>query len=282
MAKTKKFQTETTQLLQLMIHSLYSNKEVFVRELISNASDALDKLRFRALTNSRLAERSENLGIKIELDEENSVIKISDNGIGMNEDEIVQNLGTIARSGTSEFLKKLTGDKKKDSNLIGQFGVGFYSAFMVAKKVVVISKSALSKSAQAIHWESSGDEKYILKEVDKETCGTDVIVYLKEENKNFTNSFEIKNLISKYSQYINFPIRIDDAGAEVTLNEEEALWLKPKNSLSDEEYNNFYKFCTFQNMHHLIYGIVSHPEVSNCMFKGCLSWMMLNIFFPYI
>ena len=169
MAKTKKFQTETTQLLQLMIHSLYSNKEVFVRELISNASDALDKLRFRALTNSRLAERSENLGIKIELDEENSVIKISDNGIGMNEDEIVQNLGTIARSGTSEFLKKLTGDKKKDSNLIGQFGVGFYSAFMVAKKVVVISKSALSKSAQAIHWESSGDEKYILKEVDKET-----------------------------------------------------------------------------------------------------------------
>ncbi|MDA9739138.1 molecular chaperone HtpG [Pseudomonadota bacterium] len=244
MAKTKKFQTETTQLLQLMIHSLYSNKEVFVRELISNASDALDKLRFRALTNSRLAERSENLGIKIELDEENSVIKISDNGIGMNEDEIVQNLGTIARSGTSEFLKKLTGDKKKDSNLIGQFGVGFYSAFMVAKKVVVISKSALSKSAQAIHWESSGDEKYILKEVDKETCGTDVIVYLKEENKNFTNSFEIKNLISKYSQYINFPIRIDDAGAEVTLNEEEALWLKPKNSLSDEEYNNFYKFLT--------------------------------------
>ena len=162
----------------------------------------------------------------------------------MNEDEIVQNLGTIARSGTSEFLKKLTGDKKKDSNLIGQFGVGFYSAFMVAKKVVVISKSALSKSAQAIHWESSGDEKYTLKEVDKETCGTDVIVYLKEENKNFTNSFEIKNLISKYSQYINFPIKIDDAGAEVTLNEEEALWLKPKNSLSDEEYNNFYKFLT--------------------------------------
>ena len=151
-SKTKSFQTETKQLLQLMIHSLYSNKEIFLRELISNASDALDKLRFKSISSSKLASLSDDLKIKVIVDEENKTVTISDNGIGMSEEEIIENIGTIARSGTAEFLGKLTGDKKKDSNLIGQFGVGFYSVFMIAEKVQVLSKSAQKKSSQPILW----------------------------------------------------------------------------------------------------------------------------------
>ena len=245
-SKTKSFQTETKQLLQLMIHSLYSNKEIFLRELISNASDALDKLRFKSISSSKLASLSEDLKIKVIVDEENKTLTISDNGIGMSEEEIVENIGTIARSGTAEFLGKLTGDKKKDSNLIGQFGVGFYSVFMIAEKVQVLSKSAKKKSAQPILWESSGEEKYKLTEVEKKSHGTDIIIYLSEDNHDFADNQKIKFLINKYSQYINFPIYLSNINQEEEIiNEADALWLKPKRSIKENEYNEFYKFICF-------------------------------------
>ena len=245
-SKTKSFQTETKQLLQLMIHSLYSNKEIFLRELISNASDALDKLRFKSISSSKLASLSDDLKIKVIVDEENKTLTISDNGIGMSEEEIIENIGTIARSGTAEFLGKLTGDKKKDSNLIGQFGVGFYSVFMIAEKVEVLSKSAQKKSSQPILWESSGEDKYRLTEVEKKSHGTDIIIYLSEENHDFANKGRISFLINKYSQYINFPIYLSNIDEEEeVINETDALWLKPKRSIKEDEYNEFYKFISF-------------------------------------
>ena len=245
-SKTKSFQTETKQLLQLMIHSLYSNKEIFLRELISNASDALDKLRFKSIGSSKLASLSDDLKIKVIVDEENKTLTISDNGIGMSEEEIIENIGTIARSGTAEFLGKLTGDKKKDSNLIGQFGVGFYSVFMIAEKVQVLSKSAQKKSSQPILWESSGEDKYKLTEVEKKSYGTDIIIYLSEENHDFANKQRISFLINKYSQYINFPIYLSNIDEEEeVINETDALWLKPKRSIKEDEYNEFYKFISF-------------------------------------
>ena len=245
-SKTKSFQTETKQLLQLMIHSLYSNKEIFLRELISNASDALDKLRFKSISSSKLASLSDDLKIKVIVDEENKTLTISDNGIGMSEEEIIENIGTIARSGTAEFLGKLTGDKKKDSNLIGQFGVGFYSVFMIAEKVQVLSKSAQKKSSQPILWESSGEDKYKLSEVEKKSHGTDIIIYLSEENHDFANKQRISFLINKYSQYINFPIYLSNIDEEEeVINETDALWLKPKRSIKEDEYNEFYKFISF-------------------------------------
>ena len=245
-SKTKSFQTETKQLLQLMIHSLYSNKEIFLRELISNASDALDKLRFKSISSSKLASLSDDLKIKVIVDEKNKTLTISDNGIGMSEDEIIENIGTIARSGTAEFLGKLTGDKKKDSNLIGQFGVGFYSVFMIAEKVQVLSKSAQKKSSQPILWESSGEDKYKLTEVEKKSHGTDIIIYLSEENHDFANKQRISFLINKYSQYINFPIYLSNIDEEEeVINETDALWLKPKRSIKKDEYNEFYKFISF-------------------------------------
>ena len=245
-SKTKSFQTETKQLLQLMIHSLYSNKEIFLRELISNASDALDKLRFKSISSSKLASLSDDLKIKVIVDEEDKTLTISDNGIGMSEEEIIENIGTIARSGTAEFLGKLTGDKKKDSNLIGQFGVGFYSVFMIAEKVQVLSKSAQKKSSQPILWESSGEDKYKLTEVEKKSHGTDIIIYLSEENHDFANKQRISFLINKYSQYINFPIYLSNINEEEeVINETDALWLKPKRSIKEDEYNEFYKFISF-------------------------------------
>jgi molecular chaperone HtpG len=245
-SKTKSFQTETKQLLQLMIYSLYSNKEIFLRELISNASDALDKLRFKSISSSKLASLSDDLKIKVIVDEENKTLTISDNGIGMSEEEIIENIGTIARSGTAEFLGKLTGDKKKDSNLIGQFGVGFYSVFMIAEKVQVLSKSAQKKSSQPILWESSGEDKYKLTEVEKKSHGTDIIIYLSEENHDFANKQRISFLINKYSQYINFPIYLSNIDEEEeVINETDALWLKPKRSIKEDEYNEFYKFISF-------------------------------------
>ena len=245
-SKTKSFQTETKQLLQLMIHSLYSNKEIFLRELISNASDALDKLRFKSISSSKLASLSDDLKIKVIVDEENKTLTISDNGIGMSEEEIIENIGTIARSGTAEFLGKLTGDKKKDSNLIGQFGVGFYSVFMIAEKVQVLSKSAQKKSSQPILWESSGEDKYKLTEVEKKSHGTDIIIYLSEENHDFANKQRVSFLVNKYSQYINFPIYLSNIDEEEeVINETDALWLKPKRSIKEDEYNEFYKFISF-------------------------------------
>ncbi|NCU88474.1 MAG: molecular chaperone HtpG [Proteobacteria bacterium] len=231
-SKTKSFQTETKQLLKLMIHSLYSNKEIFIRELVSNASDAIDKLRFKSVEDKSIAKYTKDLKIDVQVLKEENKIIISDNGIGMNEDEIVSNIGTIARSGTASFLENITGDKKKDSNLIGQFGVGFYSVFMVADKVQVISKSVFEKSDSAIMWESSGEEKYKLSEVTKETNGTDIVIYLNEENTEFVG---------------------EDAESK-RINDADALWLKSKRSIKDDEYKEFYKFITYDQEDPLLWA----------------------------
>ena len=245
-SKTKSFQTETKQLLKMMIHSLYSNKEIFIRELVSNASDAIDKLRFKSVEDKSIAKYTKDLKIDVQVLKSESKIIISDNGIGMNEDEIVSNIGTIARSGTASFLENITGDKKKDSNLIGQFGVGFYSVFMVADKVQVISKSVFEDSDSAIMWESSGEEKYKLSEVSKETNGTDIIIYLNDENSEFAEEGRVRFLLEKYSQYINFPLNLIGEDSEPKrINDAEALWLKSKRSIKDDEYKEFYKFITF-------------------------------------
>ena len=268
--KTRIFQTETKQLLKLMIHSLYSNKEIFIRELVSNASDALDKLRFESVGNEELSGLNNNLKIDITIDTDNNKIVISDNGIGMNEEEIVSNIGTIARSGTANFLENISGDKRKDSNLIGQFGVGFYSVFMVADKVQVCSKSANDKSSVGVMWESTGEEKYKLKEIEKSTNGTDIIIYLNEESKEFSETGRVKFLLEKYSQYINFPLNIIDSdGESQRINEAEALWLKPKRSIKDQEYKDFYKFISFDQEDPLMWvhnKVEGKNEYSNLLY----------------
>ena len=245
-SRTRSFQTETKQLLKLMIHSLYSNKEIFIRELVSNASDALDKLRFNSVQNKKLSKFAKDPSIKVQvLSEENKII-ISDNGIGMSEDEVIENIGTIARSGTASFLENITGDEKKDSNLIGQFGVGFYSVFMVADKVQVISKSALNDKDEGTFWESTGEDKYKIKSVEKINNGTEIHIFLNDDNTEFADIGRVRFLLEKYSQYINFPLYISD-GKETNerVNEAEALWLKSKRSIKDEEYKEFYKIISF-------------------------------------
>ena len=245
-SRTRSFQTETKQLLKLMIHSLYSNKEIFIRELVSNASDALDKLRFNSVQNKKLSKFAKDPSIKVQvLSDENKII-ISDNGIGMSEDEVIENIGTIARSGTASFLENITGDEKKDSNLIGQFGVGFYSVFMVADKVQVISKSALNDKDEGTFWESTGEDKYKIKSVEKINNGTEIHIFLNDDNAEFADIGRVRFLLEKYSQYINFPLYISD-GKETNerVNEAEALWLKSKRSIKDEEYKEFYKFISF-------------------------------------
>ena len=245
-SKTRIFQTETKQLLKLMIHSLYSNKEIFIREIVSNASDAIDKLRFKSVENKTLAKLTKDLQINVKVLKDQNKISISDNGIGMSEDEIVENIGTIARSGTASFLKNITGDRKKDSNLIGQFGVGFYSVFMVAEKVQVITKSALELDKDGTMWESNGEEKYKIKSIPKDTNGTEIIIYLNDDNKEFCEPGRIRFLLEKYSQYINFPLNIIDGENEPSrINEAEALWLKSKKNIKDQDYVDFYKFISF-------------------------------------
>jgi molecular chaperone HtpG len=272
MAKTKTriFQTETKQLLKLMIHSLYSNKEIFIRELVSNASDALDKLRFESVGDEKLSSLNKNLKIDITIDTNNNKIIISDNGIGMNEEEVVSNIGTIARSGTANFLENISGDKRKDSNLIGQFGVGFYSVFMVADKVQVCSKSAHEQSDIGVMWESTGEEKYKLKEIEKSSNGTDIIIYLNEESKEFSEPGRVKFLLEKYSQYINFPLNIiDGEGDSQRVNEAEALWLKPKRSIKEQEYKDFYKFISFDQDEPLMWvhnKVEGKNEYSNLLY----------------
>ncbi|MDG1247883.1 MAG: molecular chaperone HtpG [SAR86 cluster bacterium] len=272
MAKTKTriFQTETKQLLKLMIHSLYSNKEIFIRELVSNASDALDKLRFESVGDEKLSSFNKNLKIDITIDTNDNKIIISDNGIGMNEEEVVSNIGTIARSGTANFLENISGDKRKDSNLIGQFGVGFYSVFMVADKVQVCSKSAHEQSDIGVMWESTGEEKYKLKEIEKSSNGTDIIIYLNEESKEFSEPGRVKFLLEKYSQYINFPLNIiDGEGESQRVNEAEALWLKPKRSIKEQEYKDFYKFISFDQDEPLMWvhnKVEGKNEYSNLLY----------------
>ncbi|HEU5281134.1 MAG TPA: molecular chaperone HtpG [Gammaproteobacteria bacterium] len=242
------FQAEVKQLLNIVVHSLYSNKEIFLRELISNASDATDKLRFEAISDPALYENDSALKIKVTINKEARTITISDNGIGMSRDDIIQHLGTIAKSGTREFMAKLTGDQKKDSHLIGQFGVGFYSAFIVADKVTVHSRRAGLGAAHGVAWSSAGDGEYTVENIEKADRGTDVILHLKTEEDDFLNDWRIRSVIKKYSDHLNLPIlmpkKLDDgadSGEFETVNEATALWTLPKTKITLEQYHEFYK-----------------------------------------
>ncbi|MCL9684604.1 molecular chaperone HtpG [Legionella maioricensis] len=246
--QTMGFQTEVKQMLHLVVHSLYSNKEIFLRELISNASDALDKLRFLALSNGTLFENDSDLKITIQSNEKLKTITINDNGIGMSWDEAVENLGTIAKSGTKEFMSQLTGESAKDSQLIGQFGVGFYSAFIVADKVTVKSRRAGLKAEEGIVWESSGDGEFTIGYEKKATRGTEITLHLKAEDDEFLSDWRIRSIISKYSDHICWPIVMkktseDDKKTDEfeTVNKATALWTMQKSEISDEEYKLLYK-----------------------------------------
>jgi molecular chaperone HtpG len=241
------FQTEVTQLLDLMIHSLYSNKEIFLRELISNASDALDKLNYLSISDDKYKELKYEPKIEIKLDKEAKTLTISDSGIGMSKDDLVKNLGTIAKSGTKSFVEKLSGDAKKDSSLIGQFGVGFYSAFMVAHKVEVDSKKATAKSAHK--WVSSGGGEYEIQDSKKESHGTEITLYLNDDETEFLEEYRLKSIIEKYSNHIPFAIFLEkteekDGKTEISneqINKASALWRVNKSEIKKEEYNDFYK-----------------------------------------
>ncbi|WP_019601556.1 molecular chaperone HtpG [Teredinibacter turnerae] len=249
--ETRGFETEAKQLLHLMIHSLYSNKEIFLRELVSNASDAADKLRFEALNNGALYENDSELRIRISFDKEANTVTISDNGIGMTRDEVIENLGTIAKSGTAQFLSNLTGDQKKDSHLIGQFGVGFYSAFIVADKVVVQTRKAGASAADGVQWESEGEAEYNVSTIEKTDRGTTIILHLKKGQEEFADGWRLRSIIKKYSDHISLPIVMqkeqhgedadDQAPEDETINTATALWTRPRSEITDDEYKEFYK-----------------------------------------
>ncbi len=249
--ETRGFETEAKQLLHLMIHSLYSNKEVFLRELISNASDAADKLRFEVLSNPELYESDSHLHVKIEFDKAAGTITISDNGIGMSREEVISNLGTIARSGTAQFLAGLSGDQKKDAQLIGQFGVGFYSAFIVASKVEVITRRAGAAVTEAVHWVSSGEAEYSVETVERAERGTTVILHLRPEEIDFADEYRIRHIVKKYADHISIPVMMlktagnAEAAPEFeSVNAAKALWTRPRTEIKDEEYKEFYKLIS--------------------------------------
>lgn len=241
--ETREFQAEVRQLLDLMIHSLYSNKEIFLRELISNGSDACDKLRFEALGDDALFEGDSDLCIRVAFDKQARTITVSDNGVGMNRGEVIDNLGTIARSGTRQFLASLTGDQMKDRQLIGQFGVGFYSSFIVADRVVVETRRAGLGAEHGVRWESKGDGAYTLETIDKPARGTDVILHLRADDDEFLDASRLQHIVHKYSDHISLPIRMKKANGEGedTVNRANALWARPKTDIRDEEYREFYK-----------------------------------------
>ncbi len=254
--ETRGFETEAKQLLHLMIHSLYSNKEIFLRELISNASDAADKLRFEALDNDELYENDPELKIRVAFDKEAKTVTISDNGIGMTRDEVIQNLGTIAKSGTAAFMESLSGDQQKDSQLIGQFGVGFYSAFIVAQKVEVFTRRAGAAADEGVHWESQGEAEYAIETVEKADRGTTIVLHLQAEQEEFADGWRLRSIIKKYSDHISLPIvmlkdavpaaegeedKEPAAPEDETVNTATALWTRSRSEISDEEYNEFYK-----------------------------------------
>nr|WP_036217754.1 molecular chaperone HtpG [Marinospirillum minutulum] len=255
--QTLGFQTEVKQLLHLMVHALYSNREIFLRELISNASDACDKLRFEAIAKPALLEEDPDLKVKISYDEQANSLTLEDNGIGMNRDDVIANLGTIARSGTAEFLQQLTGDQKKDSGLIGQFGVGFYSAFIVADEVTVETRKAGLTAEEGVRWTSKGDGEFTVETINKPGRGTQITLTLKDDAKEYANGYRLRNIIQKYSDHIGLPIQlqkdVDVEGDEAeaadqataveweTINKANALWTRSKNEIKDEEYQEFYK-----------------------------------------
>ena len=249
--QTHEFQTEVSQLLNLMIHSLYSNKEIFLRELISNASDAIDKLKFESLSNKKLIEKGQELGIQIDTDEKAKTITITDNGIGMTEQEVMDNIGTIANSGTKKFLESLDKDQAQDSNLIGQFGVGFYSAFIIAKKVVLTTRKAGDKNENGTVWTSAGKGEYSIENAVVENPGTSITLFLKAEEKEFLESYRLKGIISKYSDHITVPIKMlktDEEGKNQEyeiVNKAKAFWTEDKSSLKQEDYDEFYKSLTY-------------------------------------
>jgi molecular chaperone HtpG len=253
--ETLGFQTEVSQLLDLMIHSLYSNKEIFMRELISNAADASDKLRFEALSDDALYEDDAELNIRVAYDKEAKTITITDNGIGMNRQEVIDNIGTIANSGTKKFFDKMTGDQAKDSQLIGQFGVGFYSAFIVADKVTLKTRRAGLTSEHGVVWQSEGKGEFTIETIDKPTRGTEITLHLRDDQDEFLNSWRLRNCITKYSDHINLPIimqkdpvpneegEIDKSVVleDETVNKATALWTLSKGEITDEQYQEFYK-----------------------------------------
>ena len=271
-SETLGFQAEVKQLLHLMIHSLYSNREIFLRELISNASDAADKLRFEAIADEKLLEESPELQIQIDFDAEARTISVSDNGIGMSRDEVIQQLGTIARSGTGEYLKQISDESRPDANLIGQFGVGFYSSFIVADRVDVFTRRAGALSEDGTHWSSDGQGEFTVEAIDRPERGTEVLLHLREDAAEFADDFRLRSLIRKYSDHIAFPVfmpaRPDtDSGEEgsdeevartETVNTAKALWTRPRTDISDPEYQEFYKHIAHDFQDPLIW---SHNRV---------------------
>ena len=254
--ETRGFQTEVKELLQLMIHSLYSNPEIFLRELVSNASDACDKLRFEAVSDDALYEGDESLRIRVSFDEAAKTVTIEDNGIGMNRDEVIENIGTIARSGTKAFIQKLGQDKSKDLSQIGQFGVGFYSAFIVADEVSLTTRRAGMGSEHGVKWTSRGEGEYTLETVEKPSRGTTIVLHLREDHTDFANDWRLRSTIRKYSDHITFPVEMlkvptpktDDAEEKAVeapewerINDAQALWVRPKSEITDDEYTEFYK-----------------------------------------
>jgi molecular chaperone HtpG len=269
--ETHGFQTEVKQLLQLMIHSLYSNKEIFLRELVSNAADAADKLRFKALSDNALYENDGELRVRVSCDKENNTVTISDNGVGMNQDDVIEHLGTIAKSGTAEFFSQLSGDQAADSQLIGQFGVGFYSAFIVADKVTVRTRKAGEDNAQGVEWVSAGEGEFTTAKIEKSNRGTDIILHLKEDESEYADDWRLKSIVTKYSDHISVSVEMltpevpaveavaevkDEEGKVTTpaveardavpaqwdaVNKATALWTREKADVSDEEYKEFYK-----------------------------------------
>ena len=258
-AKTHGFQTEVNQLLKLMIHSLYSEKEIFLRELISNASDACDKLRYQSLTNAELLDDDDELAVHVSFDKKKKIITVKDNGIGMTEDEVIENIGTIARSGTKQFLDSLTGEKTKDAQLIGQFGVGFYSVFMVAEEVTLTTRKAGSDDSEGVIWSSDGQGEYTLEKADVEERGTTITLKLKKTEDEFLNDYRLKNIIQKYSEHISLPIYMPKAEDEEekdkskdaleweAVNKGTALWARAKREVKAEEYNQFYTSMTYDS-----------------------------------
>lgn len=248
--ETRGFQSEVKQLLHLMIHSLYSNKEIFLRELISNASDAADKLRFRALSQPDLFENDADIGVKLSFNAEAGTLTVSDNGIGMNRDDVIEHLGTIAKSGTKDFFSKLSNDESKDSQLIGQFGVGFYSAFIVAKSVTVNTRAAGEAADKGVSWTSEGEGDYTVEDINKTTRGTDIILHLRDDETEFLNEHRLRDIIGKYSDHIGIPVHIlvtenDDEGKPTgskweQINKAQALWTRNKSEVTEDEYKEFY------------------------------------------
>jgi molecular chaperone HtpG len=249
--ETLGFQSEAKQLMQLMIHSLYSNKEIFLRELVSNANDAIDKLRFESLSNTDLASVTEELRIRIDVDKDANTVTITDNGIGMTRDEAISHLGTIAKSGTAQFLDSLTGDQKQDSQLIGQFGVGFYSTFIVADKVVVESRSATASKDEAVRWTSEGEAEFEVETIEREEAGTAVTLYLKPDEAEFADGWRLRSIVKKYADHVSVPVVMKQMATEEdkepedeVVNSAKALWTRSRSDVSEDEYKEFYKLVS--------------------------------------